>query len=49
MEEEELTKWDLIELLRIELAKLLFTSEVSEEEKLNRLQRAQEIFQKGDI
>ena len=47
MSDEKQRKEELLEMLRAEVAKLLCADDVSEEEKLARIRRAQDIMENG--
>ena len=49
MQDEKQQKEELIELLRAEVARLLCSDDVSEEEKLSRIKRAHEIIENGEV
>ena len=49
MHKEEQIKAQLLEILREEIAKLLVADDVSEEEKLSRLELARQIFNGGNL
>ena len=49
MENETADKEILLQALREVLARLLCSDDVSEEEKLARIKRAQEIFETGEV
>ena len=48
IEDEVEVKKQLLEMLREEVARLLCSDDVCEEEKVARIKRAQEIFERGD-
>lgn len=47
MQDEKQKKEELLEVLRAEVARLLCADDMSEEDKLSRIQRAQEIIENG--
>jgi hypothetical protein len=49
MQNEKQKKEELIEMLRVEVARLLCADDVSEEEKLSRIKLAQTIIEGGEV
>ena len=49
MQDEKQKKEELLEMLRAEVARLLCADDVSEEEKLSRIQLAQAIIENGEV
>ena len=49
MREERLKREEILDVLRAELARLLCADDVSEEEKLIRIERAERILQGGEV
>ena len=49
MQDEKQKKEELIEMLRVEVARLLCADDVSEEEKLSRIKLAQAIIESGEV
>jgi hypothetical protein len=49
MQDEKQKKEELLEILRVEVARLLCADDVTEEEKLSRIRLAQAILEGGEV